>query len=553
MRAGAPTLLAALLAAGAALAGDGGVSMTRHNLSVTGPGPVRSTSEDQICVFCHASHVQGASSPLWNRQTSGAVAYTPYESATLSARAREPDGASKLCMSCHDGTIALGSVRTREDPIPVRGAGASGRLADGSPSNLGFDLSGTHPVSLRYDEAMARGRDGVADTWLRPDPMAPDGSDLLDRGGKVQCTSCHDPHSDPAAEGLPVPPFWRGDSFSQVCEACHVAPMADLSHEDPASITDGCGSCHVGHGESRQPLLPEREEEACFGCHGPVDNVLGARDANRLGLQERPTRMDDLFNQPYTHPVRDSSGEHQPGEDTLGMGAGVRRHVECVDCHATHGSALPQDITRNRGAGGTVLLRPDGRTEYELCYDCHSSNANLPFGETDKSLEFDTSNASYHPIEGPAAGSSPSLLAPWAPGDTLLCSDCHGPEAGDERAGPHGSRNPWILKGRYVVLDGGEESRGSYEACYTCHSRDVILSGVTFEGHADHVVAGGVSCYSCHDSHGSPEYPGLIRFNKDIRYGRVDPSSSGRLDYDAESGACYLSCHGVDHDPLGYP
>ena len=51
------------------------VRSTKHNLSITGPGPVKSTSETQVCVFCHTPHgaesVPGA--PLWNRKLSTAT------------------------------------------------------------------------------------------------------------------------------------------------------------------------------------------------------------------------------------------------------------------------------------------------------------------------------------------------------------------------------------------------------------------------------------------------------------------------------------------------
>ena len=32
------------------------VTNTKHNFSVSGPGPVRATTESQICVFCHTPH-----------------------------------------------------------------------------------------------------------------------------------------------------------------------------------------------------------------------------------------------------------------------------------------------------------------------------------------------------------------------------------------------------------------------------------------------------------------------------------------------------------------
>ena len=87
------------------------VRNTKHNLSVSGPGPVRAVTESQVCVFCHTPH--GAenvpAAPLWNRQLSGAT-YTPYTSNSIDATdiAASPGGSSKLCLSCHDGTLAIG-------------------------------------------------------------------------------------------------------------------------------------------------------------------------------------------------------------------------------------------------------------------------------------------------------------------------------------------------------------------------------------------------------------------------------------------------------------
>lgn len=530
------------------------IERSRHNLSVSGPGPVKSTSEQEICIFCHASHVESGEAPLWNRWTSDATDYQPYESSTMTARPGTPDGTSRLCLSCHDGTIAVGAVRNLDEPISMIGVGPSGRLAKESGGNLSTDLSGTHPISVPYASATARGRDGQAETWLMEQPRRVRGQDLLDAGGRVQCTSCHDPHRDRSTEGVDVPPFWRGDRFDEVCEACHVAPTQATAHDDGSDLPEGCGSCHVGHGVSGQPLLPWGEEKSCYTCHGDADRVDESRDQGLLGRAARPVRIDDLFERASRHPVEQTWLEHDPTEDLLAQGAGIRRHVECADCHPTHGHGRTEAIGSTALPGSRVPKDFSDEPEYETCYGCHSTNPNLPFGQTDKSAEFDPVNGSYHPIEAAAVGvGSESLLPPWLSGDLMTCSDCHGADGDDERRGPHGSRNDWILRWPYMASDGLAESPQAYEACYACHSRTTVLGDGTWAGHGQHVSSGKISCYTCHDSHGSPEYPGLVRFNKDPRIGVVDPSSSGRLEYQPGAGACYLSCHGVDHDPLVYP
>src|SRR4051795_4219699 len=84
------------------------VRNTKHNLSATGPGTLKATSETQVCVFCHTPHGAEAipAAPLWNRKLSAAT-YTTYTSTSIDANAAElaagPGGSSKLCLSCHDG------------------------------------------------------------------------------------------------------------------------------------------------------------------------------------------------------------------------------------------------------------------------------------------------------------------------------------------------------------------------------------------------------------------------------------------------------------------
>src|SRR5829696_8305601 len=88
--------------------GQNSVVNSAHNLSATGPGTIRATNEQQVCIFCHTPHNASPIQPLWNRNVPVA-AYIPYASSSLQAQPGQPTGTSKLCLSCHDGTIALGS------------------------------------------------------------------------------------------------------------------------------------------------------------------------------------------------------------------------------------------------------------------------------------------------------------------------------------------------------------------------------------------------------------------------------------------------------------
>src|SRR5512140_2625822 len=110
---------------------------TRHNLSVSGPGPIRALTETRICVFCHTPHNAAPLSPLWNKDLEPQV-YTVYASSTLKAGPLpQPSGPTKLCLSCHDGTIALGAVINPAGGITMAGQDA---LPLDSLSNFGVDL-----------------------------------------------------------------------------------------------------------------------------------------------------------------------------------------------------------------------------------------------------------------------------------------------------------------------------------------------------------------------------------------------------------------------------
>ncbi len=62
----AALLIAAATGASGQTSAD--IQFTKHNLSSSGPGPIRATDEDRICIFCHTPHNATPLSPLWNKE-----------------------------------------------------------------------------------------------------------------------------------------------------------------------------------------------------------------------------------------------------------------------------------------------------------------------------------------------------------------------------------------------------------------------------------------------------------------------------------------------------
>ena len=163
---------------------------SKHNLSVSSPGTVHATTatETEICVFCHTPHGATTDGPLWNHQMSTAT-YKPYSSPTLKAVVGQPNGSSRLCLSCHDGTIALGSVSSRAGGIAMNTASLP----------LHTDLTADHPVSFVYNSALATAASAYPAAGGLVDPGIPGALPpevVLDNAGQRQCTTCHDPHNN---------------------------------------------------------------------------------------------------------------------------------------------------------------------------------------------------------------------------------------------------------------------------------------------------------------------------------------------------------------------
>jgi hypothetical protein len=202
--------------------GFAGVGKTKHNLSVSGTGSAKATTEKEICKFCHTPHNASPAYPLWNHQLSAVQTYTNYWSPTLksySSAADAPpiDGISKLCLGCHDGTVALGALVNKGETVET----VPETLTFGMEGYLGTDLSGGHPISIIFDSPLVTQRNSDPNILHLNWPITDKDVKLYPTqgGSGVQCTSCHDPHGGRGVAG--APPFWQKPTYDEVCLVCH--------------------------------------------------------------------------------------------------------------------------------------------------------------------------------------------------------------------------------------------------------------------------------------------------------------------------------------------
>jgi predicted CXXCH cytochrome family protein len=174
---------------------------TPHNLNnypgVNVPG-------NQVCLPCHTPHnalLAGDENVLWNH------AETTQTFAMYKSTAGQPEGPSKMCLSCHDGVTAIDNYG---------GNGGTGIVITGS-ARLGTDLSNDHPIGIAYPTNLpAEYRDPSS---FSPGIGGGPGVRLVEISGveRVECTSCHNVHNNGLGNFLRVPV-----QESYLCLQCHI-------------------------------------------------------------------------------------------------------------------------------------------------------------------------------------------------------------------------------------------------------------------------------------------------------------------------------------------
>jgi len=213
--------------------GQAGIAGSKHDFAQFG------WAQNQICLPCHTPHNaivrdsngQLVGAPLWNHTLSTAT-YTLYVNPETGQQVTgQVDTNSRLCLSCHDGTVAVDSY----------GGGTGTQQITNPNSILGTDLSNDHPI-------------GEAAVWQTPtpvdyvDPSLREAQGIMplrrlaDGRAVVGCTSCHEPHNRKNIPGM----LW-------------VAVSGPGTTVDGRSVSGSvlCLNCHkLGDTISPSPLLP---------------------------------------------------------------------------------------------------------------------------------------------------------------------------------------------------------------------------------------------------------------------------------------------------------
>ncbi len=234
-----------------------------------------------LCAICHTPHNGIQTSLLWNHTLSANSFSWSDANQTVGGTPLPSDlatwaGSSKLCLSCHDGSVAIGdlawyqgAIKTGDATPPIYptqkvSGGADNTVDDNAPdkyiiTGAAGDMKGNHPVGIPYPlggvvntyASITTGA-GVVMSEFVSDPTTT-GIRLYKMSGSVvtaigsgyagtdvgmECGSCHDPHNGPTVKADlvsgddrlvrgtvygdgPGGSTWGGVDDDYLCVKCH--------------------------------------------------------------------------------------------------------------------------------------------------------------------------------------------------------------------------------------------------------------------------------------------------------------------------------------------
>lgn len=227
--------LAASASAQVVLTPGAGIEFSRHNFASATWNVAKA---GELCGVCHIPHVEARATTriqptlLWGRELSAAT-YIPYSSSSMQSTMGQPSGSSRLCLGCHDGSVALemfgsttATTTTYVDNVMK------------VPGKDNFDFGADHPISITYPTNDPGLRDPNT-SWF-----GPTGNryikDYLEGGsattlGMVQCSTCHDVHNRDIVPGTNV----------LNTPANPMNYLLRMSINNPGHESELCLACHI--------------------------------------------------------------------------------------------------------------------------------------------------------------------------------------------------------------------------------------------------------------------------------------------------------------------
>jgi DmsE family decaheme c-type cytochrome len=96
--------------------------------------------------------------------------------------------------------------------------------------------------------------------------------------GKMECTSCHNPHGS-ANEKLLL-----ASSVTATCTSCHAEKRGPFLWEH-APVTESCANCHDPHGSNKERMLKLARPRLCQQCHASAHGGPTAKPSDAAAVR----------------------------------------------------------------------------------------------------------------------------------------------------------------------------------------------------------------------------------------------------------------------------
>jgi len=311
-------------------------------------------------------------------------------------------GVAGVCMHCHQPHnakgVALWSRGKGDVETPIAAMCTDCHKQDGLAENK---LPGEHMHPLQVDSKKIKHSLNI--------PFFNAKGERDHKKGKVDCSSCHNPHQwDPenrakkspaiaGENGSTVNSFLRAtaDENSKLCVSCHVDKKTVIGTDHDLSVTAPdalnslqqekkqsgvCGQCHIPHQSKESLYLWARElsttgdpvEQRCRSCHADTQIAAAKVPTQTAHPQQVKIWSPPLREQIYARKVPDILAFDNLGRRT-DFGS-----VNCASCHNPH---QWQADKKQQGSG--ILKEGDAMNSFLrtnnskniVCQDCHGSES----------------------------------------------------------------------------------------------------------------------------------------------------------------------------------
>lgn len=215
-----------------------------------------------VCLDCHDDKAAGIARSVHGKQVdprtpaakqgceschgpAAAHAANPRQVKPLQFSNAAPEAASAMCTTCHEsGTQAMWAGSKHEN----RGVACTQCHNVHGPA-------GAHQLKTASESQLcASCHQNVVNKMNRFNHMPV-------REGKMECSSCHNPHGSVNTKLLA-----SGTTPDQACTSCHAEKRGPMLWEH-APVSNSCTTCHDPHGSSNDRMLVAKQPMICQRCH----------------------------------------------------------------------------------------------------------------------------------------------------------------------------------------------------------------------------------------------------------------------------------------------